>query len=545
MKKKLIALTLTALMGFSVLAGCGGNQAAEGGDEAAGESTEPKIVRHNLGADPQTIDPALNTAVDGAIFLVNVFEGLCRTDENEKAIPGMAESWEVSEDGLTYTFKLRDAKWSDGEPVKAQDFEFAWKRALDPTTAAEYAYQMYYLKGGEAFNSGEATVDEVGVKAIDDKTLEVVLESPTPYFLELTAFPTYFPVRKDIVEADPEGWALNMETYISNGPFKAVEWSHNDVLKVVKNENYYDADSIQLDGIDFYMIVEESTGMSAYESGEIDYLEHIPTDQIPTLQESHEDFEIQPYLGTYFYVFNTTKEPVNDPKVRKALTLAIDRQAIVDVVTKGGQKPASGFVPPGMTLSDGSDFREKGGDYGIPATANVEEAKKLLAEAGYPDGQGFPTIEVMYNTLEAHKAIAEAIQEMWKQNLGINVELRNEEWKVFQETRNQGDFIIARHGWIGDYVDPMTFLDMWLSNSGNNDADWFNDEYDKLIADSKKAEGADRDALMLQAEKLMMDANITMPIYYYTKPTLLKSYVKGVHFSPLGFVFYHNATIEK
>ena len=225
--------------------------------------------------------------------------------------------------------------------------------------------------------------------------------------------------------------------------------------------------------------------MSAYESGEIDYLEHIPTDQIPTLQESHEDFEIQPYLGTYFYVFNTTKEPVNDPKVRKALTLAIDRQAIVDVVTKGGQKPASGFVPSGMTLSDGSDFREKGGDFGIPATANVEEAKKLLAEAGYPDGQGFPTIEVMYNTLEAHKAIAEAIQEMWKQNLGINVELRNEEWKVFQETRTQGDFIIARHGWIGDYVDPMTFLDMWLSNSGNNDADWFNDEYDKLIADSK------------------------------------------------------------
>lgn len=457
----------------------------------------------------------------------------------------MAESWEVSEDGLTYTFKLRDAKWSDGEPVKAQDFEFAWKRALDPTTAAEYAYQMYYLKGGEAFNSGEGSIDDVGVKAIDDKTLEVVLESPTPYFLELTAFPTYFPVRKDVVEADPEGWALNMETYISNGPFKAVEWSHNDVLKVVKNENYYDADSIQLDGIDFYMIVEESTGMSAYESGEIDYLEHIPTDQIPTLQESHEDFEIQPYLGTYFYVFNTTKEPVNDPKVRKALTLAIDRQAIVDVVTKGGQKPASGFVPPGMTLSDGSDFREKGGDYGIPATANVEEAKKLLAEAGYPDGQGFPTIEVMYNTLEAHKAIAEAIQEMWKQNLGINVELRNEEWKVFQETRTQGDFVIARHGWIGDYVDPMTFLDMWLSNSGNNNAQWKNADYDKLIADSKKAEGADRDALMMQAEKLMMDEYITMPIYYYTKPTLLKSYVKGVHFSPLGFVFYHNATIEK
>lgn len=544
MKKKLLALTLTAFMGFSVLAGCSGSQPADGGD-AAGDSAEPKIVRHNLGADPQTIDPALNSAVDGAIFLVNVFEGLCKTDDKEKAVPGMAESWEVSEDGLTYTFMLRDAKWSDGEPVTANDFEYAWKRALDPVTAAEYAYQMYYLKGGEAFNSGEGSADEVGVKAIDEKTLEVTLESATPYFLELTAFPTYFPVRKDIVEADPEGWALNMDTYISNGPFKAVEWSHNDVLRVVKNENYYNADKVMLDGIDFYMIVEESTAMSAYESGEVDYIENIPTDQIPTLQESNEDFEIQPYLGTYFYVFNTSKEPVNDPKVRQALTLAIDRQAIVDVVTKAGQKPASGFVPEGMTLSDGSSFRAAAGDFAIPPTANIEEAKKLLAEAGYPDGQGFPTIEVMYNTLEAHKAIAEAIQEMWKQNLGINVELRNEEWKVFQETRTQGDFIIARHGWIGDYVDPMTFLDMWLSNSGNNNAQWKNDDYDQAIADSKKASGADRDALMMKAEKIMMDDWITMPIYYYTKPTLLQPYVKNVHFSPLGFVFYENADIQK
>ncbi len=544
MKKKLIAFALTAFMGFSVLAGCSGGSQTDGGGETTGETTEPKIVKHNLGAEPQTIDPALNTAVDGAIVLVNTFEGLCKTDEKEKAIPGMAESWEVSEDGLTYTFKLRDAKWSDGQPVTAQDFEFAWKRALDPATAAEYAYQMYYLKNGEAFNSGEVAADEVGVKAVDDKTLEVVLESPTPYFLELTAFPTYFPVRKDVVEADPEGWTLNMDTYLSNGPFKAVEWSHNDVLKLVKNENYYNADSVKIDGIDFFMIVEESTGMSAYESGEIDYLEHIPTDQIPVLQESNEDFEIQPYLGTYFYVFNVTKEPVNDPKVRRALTLAIDRQAIVDVVTKGGQQPATGFVPEGMTLSDGSSFRAKGGDYGITPTVNVEEAKRLLAEAGYPDGAGFPTVEVVYNTLEAHKAIAEAIQEMWKTNLGINVELRNEEWKVFQDTRTQGDFVIARHGWIGDYVDPMTFLDMWLSTSGNNSAQWKNEEYDKLIADSKAASGTDRDAIMLQAEKLMMDENITMPIYYYTKPTLLRSNIKGVHFSPLGFVYYDKATME-
>ncbi len=543
MKKKLIAFTLTAMLGVSVLAGCGAKPATEGGTPA--DSAEPMVVRHNLGADPQTIDPALNSAVDGAIVLVNVFEGLAKTDENEKAVPGMAEKWEMSEDGTTYTFHLRDAKWSDGEPVKAQDFEYAWKRALDPATAAEYGYQMYYLKGGEAFNSGEGSIDDVGVKAIDDKTLEVVLEAPTPYFLELTAFPTYYPVRQDIVEADPEGWALNMETYISNGPFKITEWNHNDVMKAVKNENYYDAENIKLDGIDFYMIVEASTALAAFQSDELDYNETIPQEQIPTLKESNEDFEIQPYLGTYFYVFNITKDPVDDVRVRQALSMAIYRQAIVDVVAQGGQLPANGFVPPGISTSDGKDFRDVAGDYGMKTTADVEAAQALLAEAGYPNGEGFPAMEVMYNTNDGHKAIAEAIQEMWKQNLGISVELRNEEWKVFQETRTQGNFVVARHGWIGDYVDSMTFLDMWLSNSGNNNSQWKSPEFDKLIGDSKRASAAERDQLMIQAENLMMEEMVSMPIYYYTKPTLLKSYVKGVHFSPLGFVFYNNASIEK
>lgn len=543
MKKKLIAFTLTALLGISVLAGCGSQPATEGG--APADSAEPMVVRHNLGADPQTIDPALNTAVDGAIVLVNVFEGLAKTDEEEKAVPGMAESWDISEDGVTYTFHLRDAQWSDGEPVTAQDFEYAWKRAMDPATASEYGYMMYYVKGAEAFNTGEGSVDDVGVTAIDEKTLEVVLESPTPYFLELTAFPTYFPVRQDIVEADPEGWALNMETYITNGPFKITEWNHNDVMRAVKNENYYDAENIKLDGIDFFMIVEASTALAAFESDELDYNETIPQEQIPTLKESNEAFEIQPYLGTYFYVFNINAEPVNDVRVRKALSMAIDRQAIVDVVAQGGQMPASGFVPTGFPTSDGADFREVGGDYGIQPTAEIEAAQALLAEAGYPNGEGFPAMELIYNTNDGHKAIAEAVQEMWNQNLGISVELRNEEWKVFQETRTQQNFVVARHGWIGDYVDPMTFLDMWLSNSGNNNAGWNSPEFDQLIGDSKRVSGAERDQLMLEAEKLIMDDMIAMPIYYYTKPTLLKTYVKDVHFSPLGFVFYNNASIEK
>lgn len=543
MKKRLLALTLVAAMGISLFAGCGGN--TDGGDTGAAGGG---VVTHNLSSEPKSIDPALNTAVDGHQVIIGVFEGLCRLDEKDQGIPGIAESWDISEDNLTYTFHLRDAKWSDGQPVKASDFVYAWKRAVDPATAAEYAYQMYYLKNGEAINNGEKPVDELGVKAIDDKTLEVTLESVTPYFLQLTAFPTYMPVREDVVSADPEGWALNMDTYIGNGPFKVQEWKHDDVLKLVKNENYYDADKVKLDGIDYVFIVEASTAVSAFESGEIDYMEAVPVEKIAVLEEANdENFKILPYLGTYFYIFNMNQEPVNNPKVRKALSLAINRTDIVEQVTKAGQVPATGFVPKGVSMSDGTtDFQETAGDYNMPIDdSKVEEAKQLLAEAGYPDGQGFPTIEILYNTNEGHKAIAEAIQAMWKQNLGINVELRNEEWKVFQTSRNEGNYTVARHGWIGDYVDPMTFLDMWITNSGNNDAKFSNPKYDELITKAKSTLGKERDDAMLEAQSILMEELPVMPIYYYTNAILMRSTVKNAPKSITGPVNYREAYLEK
>lgn len=490
----------------------------------------------------------MNTAVDGHQVIYGVFEGLCRLDERDQGIPGIAESWDISEDNLTYTFHLRDAKWSDGQPVKASDFVYAWKRAVDPATAAEYGYQMYYLKNGEAINNGEKPVDELGVKAIDDKTLEVTLENITPYFLQLTAFPTYMPVREDVVSADPEGWALNMDTYIGNGPFKVQEWKHDDVLKLVKNENYYDADKVKLDGIDYVFIVEASTAVSAFESGEIDYMEAVPAEKIAVLEEANdENFKILPYLGTYFYIFNMNQEPVNNLKVRKALSLAINRTDIVEQVTKAGQVPATGFVPKGVSMSDGTtDFQETAGDYNMPIDGSkVEEAKQLLAEAGYPDGQGFPTIELLYNTNEGHKAIAEAIQAMWKQNLGINVELRNEEWKVFQTSRNEGNYTVARHGWIGDYVDPMTFLDMWITASGNNDAKFSNPKYDELISKAKSTLGKERDDAMLEAQAILMEELPVMPIYYYTNAILMRSTVKNAPKSITGPVNYREAYLEK
>ncbi|WP_454963660.1 peptide ABC transporter substrate-binding protein [Filifactor alocis] len=543
MKKRLLALTLVAAMGISLFAGCGGN--TDGGDTGAAGGG---VVTHNLRSEPKSIDPALNTAVDGHQVIIGVFEGLCRLDEKDQGIPGIAESWDISEDNLTYTFHLRDAKWSDGQPVKASDFVYAWKRAVDPATAAEYAYQMYYLKNGEAINNGEKPVDELGVKAIDDKTLEVTLESVTPYFLQLTAFPTYMPVREDVVSADPEGWALNMDTYIGNGPFKVQEWKHDDVLKLVKNENYYDADKVKLDGIDYVFIVEASTAVSAFESGEIDYMEAVPAEKIAVLEEANdENFKILPYLGTYFYIFNMNQEPVNNPKVRKALSLAINRTDIVEQVTKAGQVPATGFVPKGVSMSDGTtDFQETAGDYNMPIDdSKVEEAKQLMAEAGYPDGQGFPTIELLYNTNEEHKAIAEAIQAMWKQNLGINVELRNEEWKVFQTSRNEGNYTVARHGWIGDYVDPMTFLDMWITASGNNDAKFSNPKYDELISKAKSTLGKERDDAMLEAQAILMEELPVMPIYYYTNAILMRSTVKNAPKSITGPVNYREAYLEK
>ncbi|WP_331489688.1 peptide ABC transporter substrate-binding protein [Tepidibacter hydrothermalis] len=540
--KKVLSFMMILVLALGVLSGCGG------GTDQVDQGTETnKIVRYNIGADPKTLDPALNSGVQSSGILANCYEGLMRLDENNKAIPGMAESYEVSDNNTTYTFKLRDAQWSDGQKVTAQDFEYAWKRALDPKTAAEYAYQLYYIKNGNEFNANKAKMDDVGVKALDEKTLEVTLIAPTPYFLELTAFPTYFPVRKDIVEKNPEAWPITPENVPFNGPFKMTKWQRGDSIQVVKNDTYYDAGRVKLDGIEYTMITEDTTAFQAFQSGEIDGSDGVSEAQIPQLRENNDpNFKIHPYIGTYYYSLNVTKEPTDNPKVRKALSLAIDRNLITTVVVKAGQKPAKTFVPEGMTGPDGKDFVESSKDYGITPEANVKEAQKLLAEAGYPNGEGFPDTTVYYNTNESHKAIAEAVQEMWKKNLNINVKLQNQEWKVFQETRTQGNFQIARNGWIGDYSDPMTFLDMFISTSGNNNSHWKNPEFDKLITDIKKTEDAEKRYQMLhQAQDMIMEDNILIPIYYYTNAELLRENIKGVKVSPLGQVFFDNAYIDQ
>lgn len=517
-------------------------------------ATTKQLIRYDLAAEPKTIDPALNSAVDGAICILNAFEGLTRTDENEKPIPGVAETWDMSADGLTYTFHLRDnAKWSDGKPVKAGDFEYAWKRALDPATAAEYANYLYYVKNGEAYNTGKASAADVAVKAQDDKTLVVTLEYPTPYFLALTAFPTYMPVRKDIIDANKDTWATKPETYVSNGPFTLKEWRSKDRLVYEKNANYWNNSTIKLERIEMTMIEDATSRLAAYRSGQLDYIESPPSAEVPKLLESG-DAKSLPYLGTYYFSINVSPgaakydaaaaKAISDPRVRKALIFAIDREAIVKNVAKGGQTPATTFVPVGVPAgADIPEFKNK--DYYNPK-GNIDEAKKLLSDAGYPDGKGFPKIVFLYNTGAGHQNIAQAVQDMWRKNLGINIELQNQEWKVFQVTRAKKEYAIARDGWIGDYLDPMTFLDLFTSNSGNNNPGYKSSAYDaKILAAKKEVDPAKRAVLLHDAEDILMNDAPIIPIYYYTNIAMIKDYVKGARKSVLGFVYFDKAYVEK
>lgn len=540
-KSKVFAVVLALGVASSMLAGC----SKKSDNNAASTKSVPQVLRYNIGADPKTIDPGLNSSVEGGTVIVNAFEGLTNIDANEKVIPGVATTWDVSKDGTKYTFHLRkDAKWSDGKGVTAKDFEYAWKRALAPETASDYAYQLYYLKNGEAYNNKKASKDDVGVKATDDYTLEVTLEAPTPYILSLFAFPTYMPLRQDIVDAHPTDWATKPETYVGNGPFKLKLWAPKDKLEFVKNDNYWDKANVKLDTIDYGVLDNETSYMNAFTSGQLDFIEAPPSEQIPTLL-ANKTAAIYPYLGTYYYSFNLSDagaKVLKDVKVRKAITLAIDRTTLVKNITKGGQLPATAFVPNGIKDQSGKDFKTK--DY-IKATADVAQAKQLLTDAGYPDGKGFPSIEIMYNSGQGHQDIATAIQDMLKTNLGITVTLRNVERKVqLDETSKKKYPAMARNGWIADYADPMTFLDMWTTDSGNNVSGYSNPDYDKLISQAK-AEGdqTKRMTEMHQAEDLLMNDMPIIPLYFYTNVVCIKDYVKDVHKSPLGMVYLNKTYI--
>lgn len=542
-RKRVLATLLAAVVVSSVFVGCGKGSSSGSSDQK---------VTINLGADPKTIDPGLNSTVEGSRVINNVFEGLTNLDKDGKSVPGVAEKWDISEDGLTYTFHLRDnAKWSDDKPVTANDFEYAWKRVLEPNTASEYANQMFYLKNGEAFNSGKATIEDVGVKATDDHTLVVTLENPTPYFLSLTSQATYAPVRKDIVEGNTS-WTLKPETYVSNGPFKMSQYKPKDTLEIVKNPSYWDNSNVKLDTVAFKFLENESSALSAFKSGQLDVLPSPPAAETPKLLEDG-SAKAYPYIGTYYYNLNVSSKAtennpeaakaLNDARVRKALSLAIDRDALVNQVVQGGQKPATSFVPSSVSDSEGNTFKSK--DY-YTSSANIEEAKKLLAEAGYPEGQGFPSLEILYNTGQGHQNIAQAVQDMWNKNLGVNITLRNVERKVHLDEMKNESYLIARDGWIADFNDPVTFLDILVTGNGQNRPGYSNPEYDKLMDDAKKeSDPSKRFELMHKAEDILMNDMPVIPIYEYSNVVCVNPKVKDIYLSPLGSIICKDAHVEK
>ena len=529
---KRIALLLVIIMTFGMLAaGCGTS------------GTKELVVQ--VGSEPNTIDPALNSAVDGATMLIHAFEGLMNLDKDGVPVEAQAESHEVSDDGLTYTFTLRDGlKWSDGEPVTAEDYVYSWKRAVDPETAADYAYMFEVIEGYDA----EEGNHNLSVEATDEKTIVVKLKAVTPYFLELCAFPTFFPVRKDIVEADPDGWATKPDTYIGNGPYVMDEWVHDAHITFKKNSNYWNKDEIGPEAIKFLLMDDDSAVLAAFENGEILLADTFPNDEIDAWKDK-EEFFIQSQLGTYYISFNVQKAPLDDPKVRRALMLAIDRVYICEQIGKAGQQPAGAFVSIGLSDADPTkEFREVGGDYYDPYDyeGNLEEAKQLLADAGYPNGEGIPTMEYLYNENTGHLLIGEALQSMWKE-IGVNIELVSQEWNTFLDTRKNGEYQIARNGWLGDYNDPISFLDMWVTGSGNNDAQWSNAEYDSLISQVKaSSDREERMKLMHQAEDIIFEEAMLAPIYYYVDTYLKSPKLEGFYSSPLGYKYFmYSKVVDK
>ncbi|MDQ0113575.1 peptide ABC transporter substrate-binding protein [Paenibacillus harenae] len=549
MKKKTVFSYVTLLLVLTlVLAGCGNqnnnpaNPNNSGNDGGSEGQEEARAFRLNLHSEPPSLDPALMEDNVSGTIATGIYEGLTRKDESGNTVEGMAESWEISEDGKTYTFKIRsDAKWSNGDPVTANDFEFAWKRALDPAIGSTYAYQFYYIAGAQDYNEGKTTnADAVGVKALDAQTLEVKLNSPTPYFLGLTSFYTYNPVHQSAKEN--AGWAADAATIIGNGPFKMGEWQHNTSIKLVPNENYYAKDQVKFTSVDFTMIADSATELANYETDQLDYTGkptgEIPAEQIPVLAESKKDeFHQVGTASSYYYMFNMEKAPFNNVKVRKALAMAIDRQSIVEDITQAGELPAFGFVPPGIVGVKG-DYRDEVKDDFFKE--DVEEAKKLLAEGLEELGlSSFPEVKLTYNTNDSHKAIADAIVDMWKTNLGINVGTGNEEWAVFLENRNAMNFDVQRSGWGADYNDPMTYMDMFVTKGGQNNTGFASAEYDALIQKAyASSDQQERIDAMKEAEKILMDQLPILPIYYYSSVYMLKPGFENIYLDYKGDIEY-------
>ena len=573
-KRRILALGVTAALSLSLLAGCGGGTETQetpaGTDTPAAESPVAEAAAQALSvcfaSEPETMDPSLNRTVDGNVMISHLFEGLYKWVDIDSSgdgrqgatavlAPGMAASEpEITpnEDGTyTYTFTIReDAKWSDGQPVTANDFVYSWRRLVDPNTASPYNTIIAMVVNANEIIAGELPKEELGVSAPDDHTFVVELTYNCPYFLDICAFPNTMPLREDVVEGNAT-WTQDPSTYVTNGPFKMESWTHDAEIVMVPNENYYDVSSISIESLTFALMDDANAQLTAFNSGDLDFMQNPPPDEVATLLADG-TLIAGDYLGTYYACFNNQKAPFDNVLVRKAFNLAIDRNYIVEMVTQAGEIPAGAWVPESVVDAegtDGPDFREVGGDFWSTAEedyeANCEQARELLAQAGYPNGEGFPETTYLYNTDDKHQAVAEALQQMWSNVLGVNVTLNNQDWNVFLETRSAGDYSICRNGWIADYNDPVSFLDMFMTDNGNNDAHYANPEYDALMTTVlSDSDAQNRMDLMHQAEDLLIGQDHAIaPLYYYTQPYLLADDVHGVYYTPLGNFLFTYATV--
>ena len=546
MKKKVLAVVLAAAMVLG-LAACGSSGGAEGSTgAAAGGEKELKV---QVGPNPETIDPALNSAVDGGNMLLHAFECLLTVDQEGQLAPGCAETWESSEDGLTWTFHLRDGlKWSDGSDLTAEDFVYSWKRVCDPAVAAPYAETVLgMVKGYDKAIKGD--LDALAVSAPDEKTLVVEMKAPCTFFGSLAAFATLSPVQKATIEANGDAWATAPESYVSNGPFYMTEWEQGSHITFSKNPYYWNADAIKLDKLTFVLIEDANAAYSAYQTGEVSFIKDVPTEEIPSLT-GNEEFHVEPIIGTYYLNLNCKKDAFKDARVRKAFSLAIDRKYVAETIMQGTYTAAGNFMGPGWTDTDGSEFVENsnGGKPYIDVDnyeANLEEVKKLMADAGYPDGKGFPKISYTTNDSGYHKAVAEYLQQAWGQ-LGVDLDVQIVEWSSFTPMRRDGEYDTARNGWVGDYSDPSNMLDLLYSSNGNNDGKYNNPDYDKAMDESRTTvDPAKRSAALHKAEDILMEDAGCVPVAYYNDFWLQSPKIKGMWHNAYGYWYFMYADIAE
>ena len=512
---------------------------SSGPDETRVEQgTREGVLHFGNGSDPQGLDPHVVTGKPEHHILSAIFEGLVLKNPNTLEIePGVAESWEISADGRVYTFKLReDAYWSNGDQITAEDFRWSWQRALTPELASQYSYMYFPIVNAEAYATGETDdFGEVGAKVLDTFIFEVTLIEPTPYMLQIFDHYSTFPVHRATIESfgspfDQTSQWTRAGNMVSNGPFELQEWNINSDVTVVKRESYWDADEVELNAIIYYPTENITTEERMFRDGQLHRTEDVPVDKVAYYElEEPEVFRNELYNGTYYYNINTTREPFDNLLVRKALALSIDRDLISSSIMQGSTIPSTSVVPPG---SPGYESPEL-------LSFDPERARALLAEAGYPDGEGFPAFEILYNTHESHRKIAVAIQQMWNKELNIPVGIINQEWKVYLDTTAELNFDLARQGWIADYVDPINFLDLFVTNGGNNRTGYGNPEVDKLLLEDARAAKTleERNGYYQEAERILLTDVPMIPIYYYKTRHLVSLDVKGM---PHNIMDYYN-----